>query len=157
MTEQLITFRTARLAKAKGFDVYTNHFFINNKLIDISDLEDVYSNNWNKPKWVFDKDGHECFGCESDNKKWFDVYSAPTQTLVQKWLREVHKININVVCVTFAREEDVIPNQQPMYSGSIVLADGRKYKLSYGYWNVLSPSYEGVLEEALFDSLTLIK
>jgi len=73
MKEELITFETAKLAKEKGFDVYCYNYWIDDK----TQTDEHY-----KSKLVKElKD--KCI-------------SAPTQSLLQKWLREVH--NIDVYC-----------------------------------------------------------
>jgi hypothetical protein len=86
MKETLISFETAKLAKEKGFN--------------------IFQDSW------YNKDGEECFiehsdYCFSDyfNFKELDngelitedgIYSASTQSLLQKWLREKHNIIIIV-------------------------------------------------------------
>lgn len=65
LSEQLITFNTAKLAKEKkfGLDSYTG--------------------------FVFDKNGAELDLAFYDMK---DKYARPAQSLLQTWLRKVHKI-----------------------------------------------------------------
>lgn len=69
MEEQLVSFETAKLAKEKGFYLQQDNFYTR----------------------------------EGEAKEWFDLQNynqledniwMPTQSLLQKWLREVHKINI---------------------------------------------------------------
>lgn len=108
MEEQLISFETAKLAKEKGFNISTQEAYINNKLFVnfessngnereyFFDANDFY-NDWNNKSLVFDEEGRGCFGCKLDNKKYFLAYSAPKQSLLQKWLREVHNIDVNVL------------------------------------------------------------
>ena len=74
MKEQLITFETAKLAKEKGFDVVSDELWVNN-----------YTGlPWRK--WKIDKNqGYH-----------MSSYSAPTQSLLQKWLREEKEIGIVV-------------------------------------------------------------
>lgn len=70
MREQLILIETARLAKEKGFGWETFRYYE-----DDGHLSNFWgNNNYNRIP---------------------DAFSAPTQSLLQKWLREVHKININ--------------------------------------------------------------
>lgn len=68
MKETLITFETAKLAKEKGYPQTAGKMFDNGKLKKVS----------------------LSLGHPSDYKDRF--YSAPTQSLLQKWLREVHNI-----------------------------------------------------------------
>ena len=69
MREQLISFETAIIAKEKGFDVKTERFY-NEQLKSLgyySSNEDTSAKNHNIYK---------------------ENFSAPTQSLLQKWLRE---------------------------------------------------------------------
>jgi hypothetical protein len=69
MKEQLITFETAKLAKERGFDL---------------------DSKGRKNCMFFASNGRLC-----DKVYDFDnVCLAPTQSLLQKWLREVHKLYI---------------------------------------------------------------
>lgn len=69
MREQLISFETAKLAKEKGF-FYKGMMY--RKGGTLSDGKGFMSN--------------------------LDLYSAPTQSLLQKWLREKHKIHCLADC-----------------------------------------------------------
>ena len=76
MEERLISFETAVLAKEKGFPQYD--YFFNNRL-EISN----YCSH--------DKTGE----IELNSGEWGTIEcTAPTQTLLQKWLREVHGIHV---------------------------------------------------------------
>jgi hypothetical protein len=76
MQEKLIEFDTAKLAKQKGFNV--------------------------KTIWAFTKEGEEQYssGDEEDNNMYnhnlWDNYSRPTQSLLVKWLREIHQISVKI-------------------------------------------------------------
>lgn len=100
MEEQLVTSETAKLAKEKGFEVPTYPAYIGNKFYENEDKPNGYDGhdlatkeNWNRKDWVFTKDGGGCFGCK-DDPKYFEAYSVPTQSLLQKWLREQYKIHV---------------------------------------------------------------
>lgn len=71
ITEDYISFETAKLLKKKGFT--ENCLMRYNKVGDL--VEEAYKFNWN-----------------------FQTidYSAPTLQMVMKWLREVHKIHIQI-------------------------------------------------------------
>ena len=146
MEEQLITFETAKLAKEKGFDLCTRHYFISTgELIDIEDLEDIYPKNWNN-KWIYTKCGTGCFGCKIDNIKYFEACSAPTQFLLQKWLREKYKIDVVVIPY----------DNQPINYCSYLYKHLPDDKLDR---TVLEkyPTYEEALEQGLIEGLNLIK
>lgn len=69
--EQLISFETAKLAKELGFNYLCRNHYISEEDIRMSYLE----LNHNKSN---------------------SIISRPTQSLLQKWLREVHKLHIEV-------------------------------------------------------------
>ena len=71
MEETRITFETAKLSKEKGFNLSTSYVF---------------------------EDGKEKFlgGVQRKNFTYENVITRPTQSLLQKWLREVHKIAIDI-------------------------------------------------------------
>lgn len=70
MKDQLITFETAKLAKEKGFDLEVEFMTINERpeLVFSARDDGDTDYNWNE------REG----------------YSLPTQSLLQKWLREKH-------------------------------------------------------------------
>lgn len=70
MKEQLINFETAKLAKEKGLNEYCSSFYSLNSVTNEFDLYDC-NNNWKEHK-------------NSNNPI---SISAPTQSLLQKWLR----------------------------------------------------------------------
>jgi len=84
MKEQLISFETAKLARKKGFNIPTRSFYPNwdGKYDD----ETLYScQNVGYPE--FTNEGLEGFG---------DVLLVPTQSLLQKWLRDRHNIIVSI-------------------------------------------------------------
>ena len=77
MKEQLINFETAKLAKEKGFDW----------------KPDFYSaGNYYTKHGGFIKESLTL----TYNKRMSDFYLASTQSLLQKWLRDNHKIHIMI-------------------------------------------------------------
>ena len=79
MEDTLISFETAKLAKEKEFLEISNYpLWFNSNGVEASDFEDL----WNVKKSEYFK--HECI-------------LRPTQSLLQKWLREVHNIHIEVL------------------------------------------------------------
>jgi hypothetical protein len=129
MKEQLISFETAKLAKEKGFDWQTRDGYH-------SDLQD--NDFWED--W-------DLYLSDHYNKRLISqgVYSAPTQSLLQKWLREVHEIHININTFYF---EDL--EKYGYEVEDIIHKDG---------WMVLSNTagtYEEALEFGLQEALKLI-
>lgn len=73
MEEQLVSFEVAKLAKEKGFHQYEGVYFFSK---DGDKRIDYYKKNYNKASILIAK---------------------PTQSLLQKWLREVHKIYVTAM------------------------------------------------------------
>lgn len=106
MTEELITFETAKLAKKKGFGILTSEAFINQKPFtnfeELSgDFDGVrfnvedFKKNWNTPNALYTEDGSLCYGCQ-EKKNYFEAFSRPTQSLLQRWLREERYIHLEI-------------------------------------------------------------
>jgi len=110
MQEQLISYQVAKLAKEKGFNISGENIYENKEL-----LCEVEFKNWNN--------GTLCL-------------LAPTQSLLQKWLREIHNIfitvNINLYCAIFHNNDFYMVTDE---------------------YN----SYEEALEFGLFEALKLIE
>ena len=106
MKEQLISFETAKLAKEKGFDISTHSYYFEDNKFKENSIKGTngyygdeyefnlseFNENWND-KWLTKKTGDRCFGC-SKQKGYLETFSAPTQSLLQRWLREVHNIYV---------------------------------------------------------------
>jgi hypothetical protein len=126
MKEQLVSFQVAKLAKEKEFDVLCEHSFSEHD----SGIQD---NNQN--------------GFRNWNKEYKNSYSRPTQTLLQKWLREVHNLYV-----------EANPNASG-YGWFIDKTNGTHIKGSEyegpndgGRWDI----YEDALEIGLLEALKLI-
>lgn len=115
MKNELISFETAKLAKEKGFNIecicYYNDFYKD----EIQD--DIIKDNYNSKeydeevdKWLSGEYSEKDLFTGINNEYKLDInlcksrsYSAPTQSLLQKWLREVH--NIDVWAVPFINDK----------------------------------------------------
>ncbi len=120
MNEQLVSFDTAELAMQKRFDVKCNKIYNHIKEVWKSHYSDT-SNSTLDP-------GAYC--------------TAPTQTILQKWLREVHKIHITVI-----HRYDITTDKES-YD---YLLEGTTVK----YRNFIT--WEVALESGLQEALKLIK
>ena len=106
MQEQIVNFETAKLAKEKGFNISTHSYYFEDTEFKEHSLKGTngyygdeyefclseFNENWND-KWLTKKSGDRCFGC-SKQEGYLETFSAPTQSLLAKWLREVHDIDI---------------------------------------------------------------
>ena len=96
MNEQLVTFETAKLAKEKGFEWPTDKSY-NHSLTERVDEQDGTSGPFGWKKGETNVGGFFMNNSEYDrsNTNWYNC-SAPTQSLLQKWLREKHNIEVDV-------------------------------------------------------------
>ena len=144
MIERRITFDTARLAKEKefGYDFakqlpeYVPMFYCELNLdfnLDLTTLEES-----------------ECQGKDITR---CDFYFRPTQSLLQKWLREVHDINIFMTFKPNIKKWDFIP-----YSMGVNAKEYIKHNYEYNKQNNERRfnTYEEALEIGLQEALKLI-
>lgn len=71
MHDEIVKYPTAKLAKEKGFDLITHNNFLEDK--QTGEIKRV---------------------CVIHRDELYNIYPAPTQNKLQKWLREVHDVNI---------------------------------------------------------------
>jgi len=135
--EELVTYTTAKLAQEKGFSIPTQdkYQFINWEHPEIGIILNQGErrfggvSNWN----------HSCF-----QDKYRQYVSAPTQSQLQKWLREVYNFNIEIKT----------PNGKRgvwLYEIHKVHGIGDYSKTNFAFQN-----YEQSLEAALEEALKLI-
>lgn len=132
MEEPLVSFETAKLAKEKRFNIDVEYSFY----YDGKDIEEVH---------ISDYDFN--FNNEKTN-----YISRPTQSLLQKWLREKHSLHITVHI------------HKEGYSVNVEDLKG-KYGIDLIYSTIISSissneyieSFEKALEIGLEESLKLVK
>ena len=115
MKDELVTIETAKLAKEKGF-------------------------NWGE-KCYFDINPNSQAMCYSETNP--SHFLMPTQSLLQKWLREVHNIHIYIIAdgrLDFGMCLNIIDSPDES-----------------GYWNYFLKTYEEALEKGLQEALKLIE
>lgn len=118
MKEQIISYETAKLAFECGYPVFDNINKTN------------YYNRKTKNIIYFGRTG-------TQTKE--HLYGAPTQSLLQKWLREKHNIIVN----TYVYKSYTTPNSNTLY---------RNNYADYSFF-----SWEGVLEDGLKIGLKILK
>ena len=140
MQEQLITFEIAKLAKEKGFNLESKNYCTKDGLLYESD--NSFNLDWNdknvsSEELTWDDDFPETHIC----------YTAPTQSLLQKWLREKHNILV----------EPSWEGTHEIYSINyrIIILGNTIYKDFRGCFD--GQSYEQALEVGLQEALKLIK
>lgn len=119
MKKQLIQLETAKLAKEKGFQELCFYSYNKNGTLEIP-----YGENGS-------------------------TYSAPTQSLLQKWLRDVHNIDIAVG----------VGDSGALWGYTIFAVDEQKSSYrGYPFVNeIIYDTYEETLEAGLLEALKLIK
>lgn len=127
MEEQLISFETAKLSKEKGLDWEVDNGYNNDSQLLCNDRQRELEYNYN---------GEE------------DRTSAPTQSLLQKWLRDVHNID---VIPTISKSHKIKRYCFP--KGDVIIYENDKsFDTVYKYFD----TYEEALEKGLQQALKLI-
>ena len=117
--EQEISFNTAVLAKEKGFEQkHIEEHYLKDENLDTSNM--AWQNG-------------------------LSLGSAPSQSVLQKWLREKHNIPIAV---------DFKLDKHPKLNYFSLIYDVKNYHIIHV--KKLHDTYEKALEESLFKALTLI-
>lgn len=133
MEDQLITFETAKLAKEKGFDWDCRYAYDNDEYFDPG----------------IDWKGEEFFtnyDIINASNNGYNAYLAPTQSLLQRWLRECKDI-IVTIDYNYTKE-----GMKCKYTYEI--KNSCPIKIIFGeYYG----KYEQALEIALFEALNLIR
>jgi len=139
MKEELITFETAKLAKEKGFDWETT------KCYQLLDDGSIIKEEEGWDYQIITKINRQLTNW---NKTTLHT-SSPTQSLLQKWLREEHKIE--VICT---------PKVIDVYACKIYDISEETINI-LRYWSVThknaKKTYEEALEKGLEEALKLIK
>ena len=138
MREQLISFETAKLAKKKGFD-WSVSWYATHKRKAPTNPDSFYPElstfkNWN----------------DDANLNFYDRYSLPTQSLLQKWLRDIHNIHINIDCNAGGWYYELMKCN----GTTIYIEKGRNKGMAYQGFNY--ETYEEALEAGLQEALKLI-
>lgn len=128
MKDQLITFETAKLAKEKGFNEYCAYYAVEAKGA---------------------KDKYECPTYLIQNSNgWI---TAPTQSLLQKWLREKHNISALISTDPYGSNAWFSKWER------LINIEGGTKSASSTWRTKRFKSYEDALEKGLVEALKLIK
>lgn len=143
MNETLILFETAKLAKEKKFDIPCGQFYCEDILEDDEIIKDnlcqrrdfgIYGIQITDYNFSYEYNGKKV-----NNK----CYSAPTQSFLQKWLREEHNIKVESLFNTLSND----------YYINIVYNENNILRRFIGTYK----TYEQALEVGLYEALKLIK
>jgi len=137
MKEQKVQFETAKIAKEKGFNEKSTHFYV----IGYREIkEDKVIRKWGNYE-----DNTKLLQPVSLGKGQPHLALAPTQCLLQKWLREEHNIIIYPILVA-------IYELDRGWGYEIVDSNGKNYDE-----NSFSKTCEEALEKGLIEALKLIE
>jgi hypothetical protein len=154
MNDEIVSFEVAKLAKEKGFDLkvrnYINILGVSHSIKEITYYPfgagvndpggDIHLNYNEK----IDFSNLITYGRNWDENGVERIYSAPTQSLLQRWLREKHNILLAILpWKDHAADVNDKHNFRPMLVGIKT-------------WKEF-PTYEEALEKGLLESLKLIK
>lgn len=152
--ETLINFETAKLAKEVGFDWYTERMC---STFYVSENIDVTYNYKSKKKifkegTLIDEENYlDETSCTTHNIPEQYWISAPTQSLLQKWMREKYKLLVEINCMCVGEHEVI----QWKFTGVHHWKKGNHLKtvLTDRYFN----SYEEALEKGLLVALKYLR
>ena len=139
ITETLISFKTAKLAKEKGFNIpYPAFFHIENgKTVEYNY---VYTS-------ILTSQFHDIK--EGGNLKSITYFSRPTQDLLQKWLREVHNIH-------FITKPYIESLGKKEITGYYIPTICTSFLDKYIEFDDNYSTYEEALDEGLYSALLLL-
>lgn len=133
--EEYVTFETAKLAKEKGFNEYCRKIFnTEGKSSNLTGYMQMKKWNINDKVHLYDTDSEEFE--EPDIE-----CTQPTQSFLQKWLRENHFVHISIVLKQKIWSYTLYDYKNNMYLTTRI--------------NGFS-TYESALEDGLFISLQMI-
>ena len=142
MKEQVITFKTAKLAKEKGFNELVIHYYTPKGYCTESEgyrTERLVESNWNNGQGNYPTMPKDV-SC-----------SAPTQYLLQRWLREKHNIHMYIIAdkpYSFSENKDL----DVIWICSLY----KPLLIEYGNLKQEYKTYEEALEAGLQAALELI-
>lgn len=165
MEDSLINFETAKLAKEKGFNKLCYAWFYiflkgSVKLKKHYKIADIILEEDEVHELIGGQHGKTINEKYSNSEDQPHILARPTQSLLQRWLREVHKINV---------ESNYLPNIQKyrcLYKPMILIPKEELRKngvislhneMKKYYNNLNYNTYEEALEIGLQEALKLVK
>lgn len=140
MQEQLITFDTAKIAKEKGFDLEFCNVGWHGDFGDLKGDSYPFLGTYSFYKSIYcnNKDEHQI--------------QRPTQSLLQKWLREIHNIKVSVMCQPSYKDNNNKTSHWEIMLSSINPYKHLRVEREDEHFNI----YEECLEAGLQEGLKLI-
>lgn len=147
MTDTLITYPTAELAKEKGFKIAVGAYYTKYLKTQKSD-----NPSFRMTEGEIEVNYHYIInnGTGDLSNESYTSYAAPTQSLLQRWLREVHKIDLYCTPDYLT----IVKNREKVYDCVCVKCEEGNVKLLFHLNDYMT--YEAALEKGLFEALKLI-
>ena len=144
LRDEKISFETAKLAKEKGFVNGTRSSYCHYLGSYVYDGDPDHNESYKKDDVRLDHDFYTANHEHDMSNEHYAIYEAPTQSLLQRWLREVHDIDFWYGQLSNPNRyhvEDIVKISNNTILGGV---------------NFGSPTYEEALEEGLKEALKLI-
>lgn len=97
MEDFLIDIYVAKIAKKKGFEIISENFYCENYIGLCTEHEEFL---------IVQSLDNPIYDCNNEFGEG-ERYYAPTQSLLQRWLREVHNIDVIVLPIRFTGREEI--------------------------------------------------
>jgi len=169
MIDKIVSYEVAKLAKEAGFDIAVP-FIYNKSEINVYDTSEIlfrytegisdYAVSLSEDIFNYCSNSNMRLTGSYDNKTKLNfICTAPTQSLLQRWLREVHNIDISII----TNYKNSQPIETKTYRCGIIYIEGNLIESFFirpvgdKFSFVEFKTYELALEEALKESLKLIK
>lgn len=136
IVDRPITIRTAKLAREKGFNLYSPAFYGCDEPHGGGPPNSFMQKTWYRPEDVDREETQEGTMC----------YEAPTQNMLKTWLRRKFHLNVHVAC-----------NSITTYFPMIELLEVGGTQLKGPAYDKNYKEYEDALEVGLFEALKLIQ
>ncbi len=146
MKEQLIEFDTAKLAKDKGFNIRCDNAYFETleHTVDDPRRSGEFTFPYQSPRTLESR-----YRGDQEDEYTKKVCEAPTQSLLQKWLREKHSVYFNITPQSFR-------GHVVYYNIEIAIPDmvwDKPVKIT----GKAKETYESTLEKGLQEALKLIE
>ena len=149
ITEDYVSFETAKLLKEKGFNEECFMFWRYDKANDEDDTDGISLSSWNEDNSnrVTNSELDEYF----DDEFRSEGYLAPTLQMAMRWLREVHHIVIVIQPLSFNGAKDCLCDNWT-YSVWVDynLKIGESLRNVNGYYSTYEEACEAAIKSGLF-------
>lgn len=130
MTDELVSFKVAKLAKELKYTNGSHETFL---ILSTGDIDERFYNV---------EEDREFENIDDYSEHTQNQYERPTQSLLQRWLREKHNVHISI--------QRISTTEGWYYCGEYGVTD---HNIGTGVYS----TYEKTLEVALYEALKLLK